>query len=36
MNRKPSNQVKLIGSKKKRKPTKADKRKLVVLVTMVG
>jgi hypothetical protein len=28
--------VKLIGSKKKIKPTKAERRKLLVLVTIVG
>ncbi len=36
INRKPMIQVKLIGSKKKRKPMSAERRKLVVLVIIVG
>ncbi len=28
--------MKLIGSKKKKNPTKAERRKLLVLVTIVG
>jgi hypothetical protein len=36
MKAKPINQTKLTGSKKKMKPTSADSKKLLVLVTMVG
>jgi hypothetical protein len=32
----PDNQVKLIGSEKRKKPKRAERRKLLVLVMIVG